>query len=52
MIKSDKKNSQVNNLINKYNKKVLINSPQNLFALLFISTFSPYMAVPNSHLVT
>lgn len=52
MIKSDKKNSQVSNLVDRYDEKALISLPPNLSALLLASTFKSPIAVPSSNLVT
>lgn len=52
MVRSDEKNSQVSNLIDKCDQKALISSPPNAFAPLPASTFKPPVAVTNTNLVT
>ena len=52
MVKFDKKNSQVNNLVDKYNKKALISLPPNSSTLLFTLTFKPPIAVLSFNLIT
>ncbi len=52
MVKSDKKNNQVSNLVDRCDEEALISSPPNPSAPLPASTFKPSIAVPSSNLVT
>lgn len=51
MVKSDENNSQVSNLVDKYDKEAFISSPPNLSTPLLTSTFKPLIAVPSSNFV-
>ena len=52
MVKSNKKNSQVSDLVDRCDKEILISSPLNLSTPLFASTFKPFITIPSSNLVT
>lgn len=52
MVKSDKKNSQVNDLVDCCNEEALINLSPNLSAILFASTFKLPIAIPSFNLIT
>ena len=52
MVKSDEKNSQVSDLVDRYDEEALISSPPNPSAPLPASTFKLPIAVPSSNLIT
>lgn len=52
MIKSDDKNSQVSNLVDRCNEETLISLLSNLFATLFASILKTSIIVPSSKFVT
>ena len=51
MVKFDKKNSQITNLVDKCDKKALISLPSNPSIPLLTSTFKLLIAVPSFNLV-
>lgn len=52
MVISDKKNSQVSNLVIGYDQEALIGSPLNVFASLLASTILSPVAVLNTNVVS
>ena len=52
MVKSDKKNSQISNLMDKQNEQALISSSSNSFVPFLASTFKLLIIVLSSNLVT
>lgn len=52
MVKSDKKNSQVSDLVDRCDEEILFSSPSYLFILLSTSTFNSPKAIPSSNLIT
>lgn len=52
MIKSDKKNSQVSELVDRYHKKVLISSPPNPPLSFLASSFKSFITITSSNFMT
>lgn len=52
MVKSDKRNSQVSDLVDRYDKEALISLPPNPSASFPSSIFKPFIAFTSSNFLT